>query len=1185
MKKKMAIGFDLGTTSVGWSIIEINQQENKEKKLNIIDMGVRMFDDPTSKDSNVENRRLARGRRRRIWRQKIRKNDLFKLLIKYNIVKDEMEFHRFITEPIHDETTNAYFLPVEIKIKGLEHQLNKQELTLILHNYIKHRGSLNTIDEMDEDKEKEDDKRRKKLVGFYNSELLPCQNQYHWYKSSGNIIGNDGNYLITNEQFKKEIQIILNNQSNIGVNQAFIDEFLTLFSRHRHYSEGPGSKKSLSPYGRTKLDENGNLVWIENCKLWEKLIGKCTYYPDQNRNHKKAPVTEVFNLLNNLANINLLDPESPSNKRKITDQEKQMILKLEEFSLAKILKALGKTKKDIYSGLAKKGKEEFIIEKMESTNKLIKWAKKYNLKSNFNLANEKDLDLLQQIFEIGVKCQNKQERFEEFKKEADKKFVSLNDEALRELSELTIWKPKTSSLSKKAQKEFIKFAITDNEGIEQMTYFNENNPRTKDTKFSKYKYFPDNIFENEVMSGTVKRTFNQAIKVLNAILKSKKYQEYELSHIIIELARELNSEEEKNRITNELTSNKKYLDTMMEEHGVKQEQLKGENRLKFLLWIQQNKQDIYDGQEIKLHELLSNQTAYHVDHIIPVSISFIDSMQNKVLTKAINNAAKADKTPYQWLSAQGKYKEYKERCWKLLDNEGDKKRKSKLENKIKKYLLYEQDPFSELGGFVERQLNDTRYISRLFTNQLKLFFSSSEYWSQKNHVVINSINGSLTTYARNNIFVEETSYKKLMKNRDIYNHHAIDATIIAFLGLNSNIEKLLKYRSKNIIKKQINGQDAYVDLESGEVFANKEDFFKDISEKSKYFRDQMINYVDPEINSKTIRFSRMIVTKNNIPLSDDSIYSLRKIKNLNDKEDSYFKIQTINLLEAEVSDLEKYFGNDPKNAKKLLAYHEDPKLYNYLNKIWIQHYDKNDKTNPFYKYLNSDLVKEFLNARNIKLNFINKIPIIFNFESTKKIDNWVLKLKLKSKKDAEKLEEIFLLKKHNNNAFYHSLKPLGIRIYRNDDNEYKLLFLNILILKWDHKNKKLNLDAEKLQKFLSENKISNEKYYEIKSGKPLIIGNELFYFKGGGDRSNDKVELSSMIMKNDLLQYYSKSEWKNLPKSRKDTKEKNKDKNKNADMQINRVFKENVSYFKICKVDVLGNIYDVQTFDEYFDKN
>lgn len=80
-KEKIAIGFDLGTTSVGWSIIKINSKEINNKNLEILDMGVRLFDDPLSSDSNVETRREARGRRRRINRLRIRKNDFAKLLI------------------------------------------------------------------------------------------------------------------------------------------------------------------------------------------------------------------------------------------------------------------------------------------------------------------------------------------------------------------------------------------------------------------------------------------------------------------------------------------------------------------------------------------------------------------------------------------------------------------------------------------------------------------------------------------------------------------------------------------------------------------------------------------------------------------------------------------------------------------------------------------------------------------------------------------------------------------------------------------------------------------------------------------------------------------------------------------------------------------------------------------------
>lgn len=121
-KEKIAIGFDLGTTSVGWSIIKINNNNN-EKRLEILDMGVRLFEDPVNSSSNTEIRRLARGRRRRINRLKIRKKDFYKLLENFKLVKNQEEFKSFIQKPVYDEIEERYFLPVEIKIKGLSSEL------------------------------------------------------------------------------------------------------------------------------------------------------------------------------------------------------------------------------------------------------------------------------------------------------------------------------------------------------------------------------------------------------------------------------------------------------------------------------------------------------------------------------------------------------------------------------------------------------------------------------------------------------------------------------------------------------------------------------------------------------------------------------------------------------------------------------------------------------------------------------------------------------------------------------------------------------------------------------------------------------------------------------------------------------------------------------------------------------
>ena len=75
-KKKINIGFDIGTTSVGWSILD--------NDWNIIDMGVRLFDDPANaKDGKLENekRRSSRTQRRRIRRIRTRKDIFTNFLI------------------------------------------------------------------------------------------------------------------------------------------------------------------------------------------------------------------------------------------------------------------------------------------------------------------------------------------------------------------------------------------------------------------------------------------------------------------------------------------------------------------------------------------------------------------------------------------------------------------------------------------------------------------------------------------------------------------------------------------------------------------------------------------------------------------------------------------------------------------------------------------------------------------------------------------------------------------------------------------------------------------------------------------------------------------------------------------------------------------------------------------------
>ena len=118
------IGLDIGTSSVGWSIIDDNY--------NIIDMGVRLFDDPANpKDGKLENvnRREARHVRRLYSRRKIRKNKLEEILINNNLVIDHNDFCDKINIDITEFNCNN---PIELKCKALKQKVSRSELVYIL---------------------------------------------------------------------------------------------------------------------------------------------------------------------------------------------------------------------------------------------------------------------------------------------------------------------------------------------------------------------------------------------------------------------------------------------------------------------------------------------------------------------------------------------------------------------------------------------------------------------------------------------------------------------------------------------------------------------------------------------------------------------------------------------------------------------------------------------------------------------------------------------------------------------------------------------------------------------------------------------------------------------------------------------------------------------------------------------
>ncbi|QXP70642.1 CRISPR-associated protein Csn1 [Polaribacter sp. R2A056_3_33] len=138
---------------------------------------------------------------------------------------------------------------------------------------------------------------------------------------------------------------------------------------------------------------------------------------------------------------------------------------------------------------------------------------------------------------------------------------------------------------------------------------------------------------------------------------------------------------------------------------------------KYKLWLEQGYISPYTGKIIPLSKLFSID--YQIEHIIPQSRYFDNSMTNKIICESEVNQLKDNKTAYEFLKGEGgrvvslsdgntvtlfNIDKYEKHCKQYF-----KKNRTKLNN-----LLSEDIP----EGFINRQLNDSRYISKIIKTLL-----------------------------------------------------------------------------------------------------------------------------------------------------------------------------------------------------------------------------------------------------------------------------------------------------------------------------------------------------------------------------------------------------------------------------------------------------------------------------------
>ncbi len=164
---------------------------------------------------------------------------------------------------------------------------------------------------------------------------------------------------------------------------------------------------------------------------------------------------------------------------------------------------------------------------------------------------------------------------------------------------------------------------------------------------------------------------------------------------------------------------------------------------RYKLWLDQKYRSPYTGEVIPLSKLFT--PTYEIEHIIPQSRFFDDSFTNKVICESEVNKDKDNSTAYAYIKTNHR---------KKIELSGGKEvtllsieeyerfvqeNFSKSRSKMKK-LLMEDIPES----FIERQLNDSRYISKVVKNILSQIVREENEQELTSKNVLSS-NGSITT--------------------------------------------------------------------------------------------------------------------------------------------------------------------------------------------------------------------------------------------------------------------------------------------------------------------------------------------------------------------------------------------------------------------------------------------------------
>ena len=290
--------------------------------------------------------------------------------------------------------------------------------------------------------------------------------------------------------------------------------------------------------------------------------------------------------------------------------------------------------------------------------------------------------------------------------------------------------------------------------------------------------------KNALRQPVVEKVLNQMINLVNAL----KREHGEIDEVRVELARELKmSREEREKATKNNSSREKENKAIAEritEYGLTPTKSRIQ---KYRLWQESAESCIYCGKRVDVVQFLRGEET-EVEHIIPKSILFDDSLSNKACACRSCNQEKGNRFAMEYIQAKGWEQDYIKRVDSLFHD------KKISYSKRQRLLMLPKDLPED---FIERHLRLSQYIAReaqgILRKGIRLVSASEggvtaklrQLWGYDN--ILRDLNleryrsmgeTEVVTVEHRDGQRTDERIKDWSKRKD-HRHHAVDALIVA----------------------------------------------------------------------------------------------------------------------------------------------------------------------------------------------------------------------------------------------------------------------------------------------------------------------------------------------------------------------------------------------------------------------